>query len=280
MLVVILLLLTTLAWILLNGQSPPEPAAPEPAKQEAKDQDANSLMPPPSMTTPDMPPPLFPGSDAPYFKEIVSGKLDADLLMTCPEGMALIPQGEVYSVWKTSADGISREHGKPRLVESFCMDQFEYPNHAQVLPRTMVSYLEAEALCEAASKRLCAEDEWELACSGPEENAYSYGPQREAWRCNTDGITSDKAFIVPSGSHPGCRNQHGVYDLNGNVSEWVKDLQDPEDTHAWIRGGTAWVAVYGQSCFSRHQHGKEASNWTDDGFRCCAEPKKSPPASN
>ena len=81
--------------------------------------------------------------------------------------------------------------------------------------------------------------------------------------------------IVPSGSHPGCYNRWGVFDLNGNVSEWVGSINHrPDGSIAVLRGGTAWPGEdYGQDCFTRHAHPIFDAHWPDDGFRCCTEPR-------
>ena len=78
-----------------------------------------------------------------------------------------------------------------------------------------------------------------------------------------------------------------MFDLNGNVSEWVADSwteghgplmrsnDQPEakgPAHV-VRGGTMWSQTpYGQSCASSHGHAGD-SRFNDDGFRCCADPR-------
>jgi len=193
---------------------------------------------------------------------------------TCPENMALIPGGEIRSEWVVENSSFVRRLGDPRQLKPYCMDRYEYPNKRFVLPRTRVSYVEARQLCKEAGKHLCTEDEWEFACAGPEGQPYVYGSERESWRCNTDGAkVGDFESIAPAGSHNGCFNRWGVFDLNGNVSEWVDAISfGREGGTAIVRGGTAWPAEYGQSCFSRHAHPIYEDHWADDGLRCCVEP--------
>ena len=104
---------------------------------------------------------------------------------------------------------------------------------------------------------------------------------------HSDGIvrhfTGKPPPLAASGSHEGCRTSEGVYDLNGNLSEWVSDGYQgaPEpfnrsatpDPATWrvLRGGTMWnLTFYGQECLSRHGHEVTFLNM-DDGFRCCAD---------
>jgi formylglycine-generating enzyme required for sulfatase activity len=154
------------------------------------------------------------------------------------------------------------------------MDRLEYPNKLHSLPRSLVSFDEAASLCQAHGKRLCREDEWELACAGPEGRRYPYGNEREPWRCHTDGVAvGDPRGATPAGSHLGCATPEGVYDLNGNLSEWVDAGGVQPESWGVVRGGTMWPALYGQDCYSRHLHPKAEDGFADDGFRCCRDVK-------
>lgn len=206
--------------------------------------------------------------------------------LSCPEGMALIPAGEVDTVWKVGPDH-PWAHGRvfervedaaerpARKIAAFCLDLYEYSSDPLMVPRFFVGFAEAQKLCLEQGKHLCTEDQWELACAGPQKNAYAYGPQLERGRCNTDeDERMGQPEMIKSGiKFPRCQNPQGVFNLNGNVSEWVASpVGDLLPDEAIVRGGTAWDAVYGQSCYSRHSHQPKWQNWRDDGFRCCREP--------
>lgn len=187
--------------------------------------------------------------------------------LACPEGMVAIPPGVVFSQWRPQPSFFERERGPARDVAAFCLDRFEYPNERFALPRTQVSWTEADRLCDEAGKRLCAEDEWERACTMTGDWPQAYGPTYVPHRCNTEQREGMSQAIAPAGSRFECRNRYSVFDLNGNVSEWVA-------TPGVVRGGTAWRgAAYGATCFSRHTHAVDDSQWPDDGFRCCADAK-------
>jgi hypothetical protein len=207
--------------------------------------------------------------------------------VSCAEDMAGIPGQELVV-------GARPEVGRPwveapRTVHlgAYCIDRYEFPNLAGELPRSEASWHEATASCRAAGKRLCTSAEWELACRGPSGRLYSYGTDRDPSACNTPfegggpgGLPPPKA---PSGSLLRCVTPEGVYDLNGNLSEWVVDVwagpPEPWQPAAevdgrWhtLRGGTMWRQThYGQDCASRHGH-RGDSQIDDDGFRCCSAP--------
>ena len=218
---------------------------------------------------------------------VAAGGCDRTVAPSCPADMVLIPAGPAVLGTKAPAKAWQRRQTTPSMG-AYCIDPFEYPNRRGELPRSGVTWTEADALCQAAGKRLCTEDEWERACRGPEGRTYAYGNERDPDRCNTP-ITGGGPGpgkpppLAASGSHEGCRTSEGVYDLNGNLSEWVSDGYQgaPEpfnrsatpDPATWrvLRGGTMWnLTFYGQECLSRHGHEVTFLNM-DDGFRCCAD---------
>ncbi|MEC7987260.1 MAG: SUMF1/EgtB/PvdO family nonheme iron enzyme [Myxococcota bacterium] len=169
-----------------------------------------------------------------------------------------------------------------RRLSPFCMDRYEYPNQSGVIPLSNVTWEEANRICSSHQKRLCTEEEWSLACRGAEKRSYSYGTVRKSGICNTEIQRSDSMVkSAPSGSFADCRTPEGIFDLNGNVSEWVvndwrafdhnqKRWKKRKAGYKTLRGGTMWKQThYGQDCTSRHGHHR--SDWQnhDDGFRCC-----------
>lgn len=123
----------------------------------------------------------------------------------CPPGMSIvdIPPGK---------------EGRPYL--KVCIDKYEYPNREGEMPQGSLSFEQAEARCKAEGKRLCSEQEWQWACSGLEGYAYPYGWNYDAAVCNTKGVGK---FDV-SGMSSRCVSKFGVYDMSGNIFEWVRGM--------------------------------------------------------
>ena len=130
--------------------------------------------------------------------------------------------------------------------------------------------------------RLLSEAEWEYAARAGTPTAYSWGDEigKNNANCNGCGSEWDSRLTAPVGSF--APNQFGLYDMHGNVWEWVEDCLHtnyegaPKDGWAWIaqgdcnnrviRGGS-WIgyAVGLRSAlrfwFTADDHG------TDLGFR-------------
>ncbi|MCZ6635072.1 MAG: SUMF1/EgtB/PvdO family nonheme iron enzyme [bacterium] len=104
------------------------------------------------------------------------------------------------------------------------------------MPATGISFIQAQAYCRAANKRLPTSKEWQLACQGPGRLQYPYGNLydptkarvgRKAW---TDGPKAVRSYTP---------NEFGLYDLTGNVWEWV-DNGEATGEKRYIHGG-AWT---------------------------------------
>jgi formylglycine-generating enzyme required for sulfatase activity len=224
----------------------------------------------------------------------------APAAITCPDGMLPV-EGVHYAnvqrlctdlrntnCWSFVPGFVARE---PRAtVIRTCMDQYEWPNRAGEEPVVMLRFIEAEALCVRAKKRLCSEFEWEMACEGPSTNPFPYGFRNDPNACNTGKpyksisekrLSSERADVraaetkrlwqgAPSGSFPACVSFYGIADLVGNVEEWVTTSR-PEWPHPSSLKGGFWSKPWAGCRGTNDSHGP-MFRFYEIGFRCCKDP--------
>lgn len=129
------------------------------------------------------------------------------------------------------------------------------------LPVVNVSWADANAYADWLSQqtgqpyRLPTEAEWEYAARAGTQTRYSWGNQLVPQRANCDGCGSnwDSRQPAPVGSFPA--NSWGLYDMHGNVSEWVQDCyadnyaDTPLDGSAEERSNCTYRVLRGGSFF-------------------------------
>ena len=103
--------------------------------------------------------------------------------------------------------------------------------------RSYVAWLRAQS---GQTYRLLSEAEWEYVARAGSETAYSWGDEIGENRANCDGCGSrwDNERTAPVGSFEA--NAFGVYDVHGNVLEWVEDCWNGDYAEA-STDGTAWA---------------------------------------
>jgi formylglycine-generating enzyme required for sulfatase activity len=164
---------------------------------------------------------------------------------------------------------------------------------ADRVPQAYISGEVAAAACAAAGKRLCTSEEWLRACAGDEGHTWPYGDTYDPAACNDTyggshpvvdyfgtsdgvwdaehlndpGIDQQPGTVDAAGSNPGCVTPEGVFDLHGNLHEWV---DDPAGT---FRGGFyADASINGEGCaYVTTAHDVGYHDYST-GFRCCADP--------
>lgn len=160
-----------------------------------------------------------------------------------------------------------------------------------VYPQAYISQREAKAACQASGKRLCKAEEWRGACRGAEQRVYPYGNQRQGGTCNDHGrsplgvvykgdpsvygswdkmndpaLNQVEGTLAKSGEHEACTTDTGIYDMVGNLHEWI---DDPRGT--FVGGYYLDTEQNGSGCgYTTDRHGTFYHDYST-GFRCCAD---------
>lgn len=239
-----------------------------------------------------------------------------------PEGMAYIPAGWFEMGSDESEGKLGLIIGVDELpkhkvyLKGFYMDRYEVtnvqfrdfvnatdnpyrPSHWEEKrtfqrgeenhPVVDVDWLDADIYCRWAGKRLPAEAEWEKAARGTDGRLWPWGNEYGKNKANT--LDSGRGWTSPVGGYPDDVSPYGVYDMAGNVREWVDgwyDIYPGNNVSAEFYTGPYRVLRGGSFESPLNRYARTASrhaitstiatrghNWHsnfDHGFRCAKDP--------
>jgi len=171
-----------------------------------------------------------------------------------------------------------------RLPEFWNMDVYKSGPSFTDYPVTGITWADAEAYAKWKGFRLPTEAEWEYAARGGlAEKKYPNGNEMDSSEAN---YYPTQLHTMPVGSYP--PNRYGLYDMAGNVVEWVYDFYSEDyfkespyknpmgpvyGKQRVIRGG-GWRS--GMSCNMVSFRQSLRPYWVDFnvGFRCAKDVKK------
>jgi formylglycine-generating enzyme required for sulfatase activity len=194
----------------------------------------------------------------------------------------------------------------PRIVDGcpddmvpagrFCIDRYEAPNDKGELPYSLQTAYDGEDWCAARGKRLCTEQEWTRACRGPSGRTYPYGNTFRPGVCNDDrpwvGVGWKKLSRWPqdpaldeasrlyqadmAGARAECVTEEGVFDMTGNVAEWVRRSAAASSParagFEHVLKGCYWAGCYHNphpNCTFHNGAHPGTFRTYEAGFRCC-----------
>ncbi len=206
----------------------------------------------------------------------------------CPADMALVDNRVCVDRWEGSIVERVAAPGGHGFVERAWSPYQPIDGHERsvravsqpgVFPQAYISGKQAAQACSASGKRLCAADGNDRRAGACNDDVRSKHPVAEVghmlgiphgrlWQdgMNQSIINQLPDTLTPTGERAECTNEYGVYDMVGNVHEWV------DDAAGTFRGGYYMdTTKNGDGCsYQTTAHDFTYHDYST-GFRCCMD---------
>ncbi len=153
-------------------------------------------------------------------------------------------------------------------------------------PLRNVNWHDASSFCKIIGKRLPTEAEWEKAARGPDGLEFPWGNE---WKPDYLNAGGEEIDVMPVGSYEKGKSPYGVYDMAGNLMEWVEDwyqaypgadYKSPRyGKQRKVARGGSWGGIghyviphYFRTAYRYNYPADKAFN--DIGFRCAKDVSK------
>jgi formylglycine-generating enzyme required for sulfatase activity len=191
-----------------------------------------------------------------FISYLKTGKLgDREVIPVELYTVALLDFAKKNRLMIQSNKGLAEE-----FASSYDLDEHDSSFNADDHPVVGITWYAAKAYCMWLSLmesqgertdlyRLPTEIEWEYAAAGKEGRAYPWGNREPSPKLAN--YENNERATTPVGLYPDGATPEGLYDMAGNVAEWMENWYDEAKRYRALRGGAWGIDSYALRCSAR-----------------------------